>query len=137
MQPSSLVLFDEPETHLHPSLAAALMKCLRLLLQETSSFAVIATHSPVVIQETPSRNVYLVRRNGKSTTIESTSIETYGENIGIITSEVFDPNASESDYRHTLQRLSTHSMDEIDELFAKPLGVQARSYIRSLQRPAK
>lgn len=133
LQRRSLVLFDEPETHLHPSLVAALMKCLRLLLRETSSFAIIATHSPVVIQETPSRNVYVLRRNGKTTTIERASIETFGENIGILTSEVFDLDASQSDYRHVLQNLAQRSLGEIDTLFVKPLGIQARSFIRSVQ----
>jgi ABC-type branched-subunit amino acid transport system ATPase component len=133
LQKSSLVLFDEPETHLHPSLVAALMKCLRLLLKQTFSFAIIATHSPVVIQETPSRNVYVLKRNGRTTTAERVSIETFGENIGLLTSEVFDLDASQSDYRHILQNLAERSLGEIDTLFVKPLGIQARSFIRSVQ----
>lgn len=133
LQKSSLVLFDEPETHLHPSLVAALMKCLRHLLSQTSSFAIIATHSPVVIQETPSRNVYVLRRNGRDTTSERVSIETFGENIGILTTEVFDLDASQSDYRHILQNLADRDLSTIDTLFVKPLGLQARSFIRSVQ----
>jgi hypothetical protein len=133
LQKSSLVLFDEPETHLHPSLVAALMKCLRLLLKQTSSFAIIATHSPVVIQETPSRNAYVLRRNGRNTTSERVPIETFGENIGLLTSEVFDLDASQSDYRHILQSLADRDLKEIDSLFVKPLGLQARSFIRSVQ----
>lgn len=137
LQKRSLVLFDEPEAHLHPSLVAALMKCLRLLLTETSSFAIIATHSPVIIQETPSKNVHILRRNGRETTIENALIETFGENIGILTSEVFNLDASQSDYRHVLQRLSNRSLASLDELFAKPLGTQARGFVRSIQTSEK
>lgn len=133
LQKRSLVLFDEPEMHLHPSLLAALMKSIRYLLRDTSSFAIIATHSPVVIQETPSRNVHVIRRNGRETTVGTVKIETFGENIGILTSEVFDLDASQSDYRHLLEKLSERSLNEIDTLFAKPLGTQARSFVRSIQ----
>jgi predicted ATPase len=133
LQRRSLVLFDEPETHLHPSLVAALMKCLRQLLDDTLSFAVIATHSPVVIQETPSKNVFVLHRIGALTKIESPTIETFGENVGLLTSEVFDLNASESDFRHVLRGLADHDFETIDKIFGKPLGMQARSYIRSIQ----
>jgi|SRR5580693_5415432 hypothetical protein len=109
------------------------MKCLRHLLNQTSSFAIIATHSPVVIQETPSRNVYVLRRNGRDTISERVSIETFGENIGVLTTEVFDLDASQSDYRHILQNLADRDLSTIDTLFVKPLGLQARSFIRSVQ----
>jgi predicted ATPase len=35
LQKKSLVLFDEPESHLHPPLLAALLKSLRLILERT------------------------------------------------------------------------------------------------------
>ena len=48
----SLILFDEPEMHLPPPLIAALMKSMRIVLEEKNAFAVVSTHSPVVLQET-------------------------------------------------------------------------------------
>jgi AAA domain, putative AbiEii toxin, Type IV TA system len=48
----SLILFDEPEMHLHPPLTAALMHAVRIVLEEKNAFAIIATHSPVILQET-------------------------------------------------------------------------------------
>ena len=46
-----LVLIDEPECHLHPPLLASFIQCLSYLLRERNAIAIIATHSPVVLQE--------------------------------------------------------------------------------------
>src|SRR5207253_92326 len=55
IQRDSLILFDEPETHLHPNAVASLFLVLSEILTEYESFAVVATHSPVVIQEIPAK----------------------------------------------------------------------------------
>ncbi len=57
----SLVLIDEPETHLHPPLLATLLKSIRLCLEYFDGYAVIATHSPVVLQETPPQTYHILR----------------------------------------------------------------------------
>lgn len=49
----SLVLIDEPETHLHPPLLSAFIRAVSDLLTNRNGVAIIATHSPVVLQETP------------------------------------------------------------------------------------
>ena len=41
----SLILVDEPEMHLHPPLIAALMKSIRIILEEKNAFAV-CRHTP-------------------------------------------------------------------------------------------
>ncbi|MEZ5874839.1 MAG: AAA family ATPase [Hyphomicrobiales bacterium] len=51
----TLVLMDEPEAHLHPPLLAALVRALSDLLINRNGVAIIATHSPVILQEVPSR----------------------------------------------------------------------------------
>ncbi len=49
----TLVLFDEPESHLHPPLLSALIRSLSKLLSSRNAIAIVATHSPVVLQEIP------------------------------------------------------------------------------------
>ena len=78
LDPYSLVLFDEPETHLHPNAVSNLFNVFNNALKEFESFAIIATHSPVVIQEIPSKRVLLFERNGNVTTAEKLPIETFG-----------------------------------------------------------
>jgi AAA domain, putative AbiEii toxin, Type IV TA system len=130
-EPKSIVLFDEPETHLHPPLLAALMHAVRLVLRRNDAFAIIATHSPVVVQETLSRHIAVVRRSGAETNILSTRIETYGESIGEITNEVFGLNADATDFHLTLSRFVArgYSLETIENLFEKGLSLQARAFV--------
>jgi predicted ATPase len=134
----SLVLIDEPESHLHPPLLAALLKSVRKALEEQDSYAVIATHSPVAVQETPARFVRILRRFGERTSVKKPSSETFGENIGILTRDVFDLNNSETDYHDVLERLAADlTVEEVERLFGHRLGFQARSYITSIRQQNK
>lgn len=133
-EPKSLVLIDEPETHLHPPLLAALMHAIRIILRSTKSFAIIATHSPVVLQETLAKHVLVITREGQIASIRSPEIETFGENIGMVTSEVFGLNSEVTDFHTTLDRLveDCQSTEEIESLFSNGgMSFQARAYVLS------
>ena len=129
----SIVLIDEPESHLHPPLLAAFMHALRLILDNNDAFAVVATHSPVVVQETLGRNVSVVRRSDAETVIKLPRIETYGESIGEITDEVFGLNSDATDFHKTLLGLVRGGMtlESIEALFERGLSLQARAYVMS------
>ncbi len=130
----TLVLIDEPETHLHPPLLAAFLKSVRLCLETFNGFAIIATHSPVVLQETPARYVRVMRRQGSVNTLDAPTIETFAENIGVITQEVFNLSDGATDWHETLGSLATQSsLEEIEEMFESRLGFAARSYVLSIQ----
>ena len=85
----TLVLMDEPEGHLHPPLLSALIRSLSDLLIKRNGVAIIATHSPVILQEVPASCVWKLERSGVIVTSERHRIETFGENVGTLTSEVF------------------------------------------------
>lgn len=128
----SLVLLDEPETHLHPPLLAAFLKAFRACLEAFDGFAIIATHSPVVLQETPSQYISVLRRAYERNEVGETTIETFAESIGIITQDVFNLEDGSTDWHNTLIDLARHhSPEEIDELFDRRLGFAARSYLLS------
>ena len=78
------------------------MNAIRLVLRRNDAFAVVATHSPVVAQETLRRHTAVVRRTGDETTIHRPKIETYGESIGEITNEVFGLNSDTTDFHSVL-----------------------------------
>ncbi|HTD07720.1 MAG TPA: AAA family ATPase, partial [Solirubrobacteraceae bacterium] len=90
----SIVLFDEPELHLHPPLLAALLRSIGVALERHDSFAVVATHSPVVLQEIPGRQVKVLRRYPGDLAVEGPEIETFGENVGALTRQVFSLDSS-------------------------------------------
>lgn len=126
----SLVLIDEPETHLHPPLVAALLGAIQVLLKAHRSFAVIATHSPVVVQEIPAQYVTILERKGTRVTSRRPEIETFGENIGAITRHVFSLDSSATDYQGILASLSAHySFEQINDMFLFGLSVQARALV--------
>ncbi|WPZ34520.1 AAA family ATPase [Thalassobaculum sp. OXR-137] len=129
----SLVLFDEPETHLHPPLAAALMHSLRIILEETNAFCIAATHSPVVVQETLARHVRIVTRSGDEMQFSNPRLETFGENLGVLTYDIFGLTVADTDFHEVLNLLvkGTEEIEEIDTLFDPGLSTQARAYILS------
>lgn len=98
IQEGSLVLFDEPENHIHPPLLSFMMAQYREILAKYQSVMLVATHSPVVIQEMFADNVLKVYRNGDKIHIRKPCIETYGATFGEINSEVFGLTADVSKY---------------------------------------
>jgi len=132
-RPRSLVLFDEPEAHLHPPLMAALIHSVRIVLAEVNAFCIVATHSPVLLQETLARHVRYVSRNGASIKIQEPKLETFGENIGVLTYDSFGLTASSTDYHRALDLLvdGCQEIEDIDEVFEPGLSGQARAYVLS------
>lgn len=139
IEKNSLVLFDEPEIHLHPPLLSVLMKSLRFILDNRSSYMIVTTHSPVVVQETLSRHVFIIRRVGNKINLFKPDIQTYGENIGLITSHIFGLNSDITSYYDDLNRIvkiyknDPESLNEkiknISHLFDDNISVQTRAYL--------
>lgn len=135
MSPSlpSLLLIDEPEVHLHPSLQAAFLKSIRKCLDLFDGYAILTTHSPVLLQEMPSRYVKVLNRLETKSLLTDIDIETFGESINVITEAVFNVDDSMTNWNDTLKEMSDkYSFDKIELLFGKPLGFAPRSYLASL-----
>lgn len=98
----TLVLLDEPEAHLHPPLLSAFVRALSDLLINRNGVAIIATHSPVVLQEVPSSCVWKVMRSGRNVNAERPDIETFGENVGVLTREVFGLEVTHAGFHQLL-----------------------------------
>nr|WP_279487084.1 AAA family ATPase [Aeromonas veronii] len=63
VEEKTLVLIDEPESHLHPPLLSAFIRALSELLYDRNGVSIIATHSPVVLQEIPKSCAWKMNRN--------------------------------------------------------------------------
>lgn len=130
IQENTLVLFDEPETHLHPNAVAHLFNVLNRILIEHQSFAIIATHSPIVIQEIPKKRVILLSREENNTSVIPMHFETFGESISELTRHVFDTISISHHYKRVLQRLAKNmSFEEVNNLFPDGLSFNAKAYL--------
>ncbi|MCU4173950.1 AAA family ATPase [Carboxylicivirga sp. N1Y90] len=130
----SLVLLDEPEAHLHPPLLSAFIRALSNLLIERNGVAVIATHSPVVLQEVPMSCVWKLRRSGAESKIERLEAESFGENVGLLTREVFGLEVTYSGF-HKLILEKVNEFDSFKEVldsFNSEIGMEGKAIANSL-----
>ncbi|MDQ5937404.1 MAG: hypothetical protein QG574_4763 [Cyanobacteriota bacterium erpe_2018_sw_21hr_WHONDRS-SW48-000092_B_bin.40] len=134
VEEKTLVLIDEPEAHLHPPLLSAFVRALSDLLVDRNGVAVIATHSPVILQEVPQKCVWKIRRNNRIVKAERPLLETFGENVGILTHEVFGLEVTRSGF-HELIKLAVseeYSIEEVLDRFGGELGGEARAIAQAL-----
>lgn len=85
----SLIILDEPETHLHPNFVSEFMTLLHKVLVATNSIALIATHSPYVVREVPSICVHVVKVEGGVPEIGGVHLKTLGASVSSISDAVF------------------------------------------------
>lgn len=134
VEEKTLVLIDEPESHLHPPLLSAFLRALSDLLYDRNAVAIIATHSPVVLQEIPRSCAWKIDRAGKLSKARRPDIETFGENVGILTREVFGLEVIKSGFHSLLQQSvqSGASFHEIVDAYDDQLGYEARSVLQAM-----
>ena len=133
IQPDSLLLFDEPEMHLHPNAIGGLMRAVNTALTEFRSYAVMATHSPLILQQLPGRYVRVFRRIDSTPVVDPLPVESFAENLTAITEEIFHAAEGPTLYGEWFrQMLATKSPEEIGELFDGRLSFNAKTMVRSL-----
>ncbi|MBU9194444.1 ATP-binding protein [Burkholderia gladioli] len=133
VEEKSLVLIDEPESHLHPPLLSAFVRALSDLLIERNGVALIATHSPVVLQEVPSSCAWKLSRAGYEATADRPEIETFGENVGVLTREIFGLEVTQTGFHRLIaEKALSGSYASIMAEFGGQLGAEARALARAL-----
>lgn len=134
VEEKTLVLLDEPESHLHPPLLSAFTRALSELLHSRNGVAIIATHSPVVLQEVPCSCVWKLTRFRAEGRSDRPERETFGENVGILTREIFGLEVSKSGFHEMMQRAvdGGGTFESIVADFGGQLGAEARAILLSL-----
>jgi predicted ATP-dependent endonuclease of OLD family len=130
----TLVLIDEPESHLHPPLLSAFTRALSDLLTNRNAVAIIATHSPVVLQEVPKSCVSVISRTRLVATVEPPESETFAENVSTLTRHVFGLEVNKSGFHELLTLAVSNGMsfDEIEQQYLGQIGNEGQALLRSL-----
>jgi predicted ATPase len=130
----TLVLMDEPESHLHPPLLSAFTRALSELLTNRNGVAIIATHSPVVVQEVPQSCVWTMERSRAEGATARPRLETFGENVGVLTQEIFGLEVTRSGFHDMLRQAVEQGkpFDEIVHEYKGRLGFEAQALLRAL-----
>jgi len=135
IEPGSLVVIDEPENHLHPALLSATMHIFRTLLQQKKSFGLVSTHSPIVIQEIPSKYVQILKKIDGQAEFEGLSVESFGTSIDSLIACAFGMPANMPSYIDVLKNLAENKFElgDIEAELGRPLSAEARSFFRSMK----
>ncbi|PQA81912.1 AAA family ATPase [Limnohabitans sp. TS-CS-82] len=86
----SLLLLDEPETHLHPNFISRFVSLLDGLLEMTGSAAIIATHSAYFVREVFREQVTVLSVDNENfVQAQLPKLRTFGADVGAISYFVF------------------------------------------------
>lgn len=134
VEEKTLVLLDEPESHLHPPLLSAFIRALSDLLTNRNGVAIIATHSPVLLQEVPKACVSIIRRIRLTSTVDRPENETFAENVGVLTREVFGLEVTKSGYHELLEQSVSDgkTYEEIQSEYDDQLGFEGKAILRAM-----
>lgn len=115
----SLILMDEPETHLHPNFIPQFVETLDSQLKQTGSIAILATHSVYFVREVPASQVQILKARDRHIEIIEPRLKTIGCQIGAISHFIFDDEPFggivEKLYEHLSSNLSS-ARKKLDDL---------------------
>jgi energy-coupling factor transporter ATP-binding protein EcfA2 len=139
IEQGSLLLFDEPETHLHPNFISEFMEILQDLLDATRSAAIIATHSAYVVREVPRERVSVLSIDGKEVQAAAPRLQTFGASIDTISQFVFNDTSVSHRFQETLATWINGpgrelTIEQIVERFGAQLNPESLSYMAGLKR---
>lgn len=134
---NSLVLVDEPELFLHPSLEVQLIEMLKQILHSFNSRAILATHSLSTVREIPADCVHVMERTADGVVIKTPPFQTFGGDVQRIASYVFgDKSVSKPFERWIREQLeeNNNSAEELIAALGDELNEELIIQIRAMER---
>lgn len=122
---STLIVIDEPEVHLHPHLITNFFVSLNKLLEYFNSYAILPTHSPLVVRECVGQNVYLMTCSHQVPTIAEVPFNTFGEDISTLYENIFEYHEQNS-YFYSVVNKQAERGKSVDSIinYLKEQGVK-------------
>ncbi|HEM3662881.1 TPA: ATP-binding protein [Streptococcus suis] len=114
-----LVIFDEPETFMHPPMIKAFIRAVAKVCEEEKAFCLIATHSPLILQEIPHKCIYTLNAEHE---LRSVSYKTFGENLDSLYKNVYGVELQMTGYNNLLTERRNFLIDSINKVADKEVG---------------
>jgi predicted ATPase len=136
LREGAIVLYDEPETHLHPRLLSALLRALRQLLEAFDAYAIIATHSLIPVQETPKSSIVVLRNYPEAGVIAGPPArQSFASPLDDIERDIFGARQQDVNYQALLEHLvKSMSQADIEQVLGHDLGLGARLALAGLKK---
>ncbi|WP_342152257.1 AAA family ATPase [Methylorubrum sp. SB2] len=136
----TLVLLDEPETHLHPNFISQFVAILDNLLEQTGSAAIIATHSAYFVREAFEDQVIVLRSEADRRIVaQRPNLKTFGADVGSISYFVFGEDQPSRLARKVEKRImdDSSSWSETFEAYKDELSLELLGDIRARIEPPR
>lgn len=139
VETGSLLLLDEPETHLHPNYISVLMSVVHSLLDKTNSAAIIATHSAYIVREVGKTKVNVLSVENRIPDCGRPLMQTFGASIDSISQFVFGDSDQTHRFQQSLEKwlaggAADRGIDALVQEYAGHLNSEALSLVARLIR---
>lgn len=123
-----LIVVDEPELYLHPPLVSSYVRCLSELTKTRNGIVIVATHSPIVLQEVSMDTVHKIDRQLGEISITKLECQTFGQSINTLMAEVFSLEVEDSGFINIIDEIVASSTDEQTtlETYSESFGILGR-----------
>lgn len=115
----SLIIIDEPELFLHPTLEIEFIGLLKLILAPFKSKAILATHSLSIVREVPANCVHIYKESDLGLNIENPPFQTFGGDMQRISTYVFGDSLLKKPYEDFIKDLLETGKYKPDELISE------------------
>ncbi len=120
-EPGTLFLMDEPETHFNPQWRSKFVSTLNKITENEAEGRqqelILTTHSPFILSDCQTQNVYKFVRSNGIVKSENPSIQTYGTSFSILYKEIFDKENTVSDLvADSIERLKNESIETNEDI---------------------
>lgn len=131
---NSLILIDEPELFLHPTLEIQFVDMLKRILSTFNSKALLATHSEVTVREIPAQCVHVFEKARHGLVIKNPPFQTFGGDVQRISSYVFgDSSTSKPFERWVKDRLKDVYADDLIASLGDQINEELLIQIRAIE----
>ncbi|MBR9648471.1 AAA family ATPase [Clostridium tyrobutyricum] len=119
-----ILLFDEPESRMHPELARQFINSLVDFLSQYTdkTFQIIlASHSPFLVSDIPNTNIFSMIKEDSRSCLNLVTINTFGQNIHRLLQKTFFMN-------YTIGEYSRKIIEKSNDYLNKKLDSKIESY---------